>query len=298
MALDWDKLRIFHAVAEAGSFTRAGETLNLSQSAVSRQIGALETALNTPLFHRHARGLIPTEQGEVLYRTVREVFGKLSLAEAQISESKERPSGLLRVTAPVAFGSLWLAPRLRDFLELYPEITLNLLVDDDPLDLGMREADCAIRMQQPKQGDLVQRHLSTIHNHIYSTPQYLKRNGMPKSPADLDHHRLIVYGDDPRPPFPGVNWILEAGCRPGERRTPAMMVNNVYAIVRAVESGLGIAAFPDYMAQESTAIVQVLPELEGPAYEVYFVYPEEMRNSKRIAVFRDYLLRKIAEARF
>ena len=91
--MDWDKLRVFHAVAEAGSFTHAGDTLNLSQSAVSRQISALEEALQVPLFHRHARGLILTEQGEALNRTVREVFAKLAMTEALLTESREKPAG-------------------------------------------------------------------------------------------------------------------------------------------------------------------------------------------------------------
>ena len=113
--MDWDKLRVFHAVAEAGSFTHAGDTLNLSQSAVSRQISALEEALQVPLFHRHARGLILTEQGEALNRTVREVFAKLAVTEALLTESKEKPAGRLKVTTTVGFGASWLAPRLQDF---------------------------------------------------------------------------------------------------------------------------------------------------------------------------------------
>ena len=296
--LDWDKLRIFRAVAEAGSFTRAGELLNLSQSAVSRQIGALEESLHTPLFHRHARGLILTEQGEVLLRAVHEVTAKLALAEAQLSESKERPSGLLRVTAPVAFGSTWLAPQLREFLDRHPDVRIQLAIDDSELDLGMREADCAIRMHPPRQSDLIQKHLLTLHVHVFAAPDYLKRRGTPKSVADLDRHALIVYGEDPKPPFAGINWLLEAGCPPGRRREPALMVNNVYAILRAVEAGVGIAALPDYIARESTKIVQILPDVEGPHYETYFVYPEEMRNSKRIAVFRDFLMSKIGETAF
>ena len=112
MALDWDKLRVFHAVAEAGSFTHAGDILKLSQSAVSRQVSALESSLKVPLFHRHARGLILTEQGELLYRTVHDVFAKLAMAEAQLSETKDRPKGALKVTATVALGSTWLTPRM------------------------------------------------------------------------------------------------------------------------------------------------------------------------------------------
>lgn len=296
--MDWDRLRIFHAVAEAGSFTHAGETLNLSQSAVSRQISALEESLKTPLFHRHARGLIKTEAGEMLHSTVREVFGKLASVETQITETRERPSGLLRITTTVAFGSVWMLPRLREFLELYPDINVNLLVEDSELDLGMREADCAIRMSAPRQPDLIQRHLMAVHMHVFAAPTYLKRFGTPQTAAELDKHRIIVYGEDPRPPFPGVNWLLEVGRPAGQRRTPILEVNNVSAILRAVENGVGIAAFPDYMAQESSKIVQILPNLDGPTYEAYFVYPEEMRNSKRIAVFRDFLVRKVTETVF
>ncbi|MFN3077851.1 MAG: LysR family transcriptional regulator, partial [Alphaproteobacteria bacterium] len=124
--MDWDKLRIFHAVAVAGSFTHAGEALALSQSAVSRQIGALEESLGVALFHRHARGLILTEQGELLYRTAHDVFAKLALAESRIAESKDRPEGPLAITATVAFGSLWLTPRIREFIELYPDISVSL----------------------------------------------------------------------------------------------------------------------------------------------------------------------------
>ncbi len=297
-AMDWDKLRIFHAVAAAGSFTHAGEKLNLSQSAVSRQISALEESVRAPLFHRHARGLILTEQGELLFNTVREVFDKLAMVEAQLAETKERPSGLLRVTTTVAFGSVWLAPRLRDFSDAYPDVQISMRVDDRELDLGMREADCAIRMHPPRQADLIQRHLLSVHVHVFASQEYLKKYGAPKTAADLDKHRIIVYGDDPNPPFPNVNWLLEVGTSGGKKRTPALMVNNVSAILRAVENGIGIAAFPDYIAQQSTKIVQVLPELEGPTYEAYFVYPEELRSSKRIAVFRDYLVQKVAESQF
>ena len=213
MAMDWDKLRVFHAVAEAGSFTHAGESLNLSQSAVSRQISALEESLSVPLFHRHARGLILTEQGELLFRTAREVFAKLAMAEGLISESKDRPKGPLKITTTVAFGSIWLTPRIREFLDLYPEIQVSLVVDDSELDLSMREADVTIRMSPPRQPDLIQRHLVTVQVHIYATNEYLQRHGTPQRPEDLEEHRVIVYGEDARPPVPGVNWLLEVGTR-------------------------------------------------------------------------------------
>ncbi len=293
--MDWDKLRVFHAVAEAGSFTRAGEALNLSQSAVSRQISGLEGSLKVPLFHRHARGLLLTEQGEMLYRTAHEIFAKLTMAEARLSESTERPQGPLRITTTVAFGSVWLTSRMKDFLIHYPDVDVTLVLADTELDLSMRQADVAIRMLPPRQPDLIQRHLMTMRYHVFAAPEYLKKHGMPKTPEDLDNHRIVVFGDDVRPPVPNLNWLLEAGTKPSRKRQAALKVNSTYAIFRAVQSGLGLGALPDYMSRESGNLVEVLPELRGPTVDTFFVYAEELRHSKRIGVFRDYLVRRIAE---
>jgi DNA-binding transcriptional LysR family regulator len=291
--MDWDKLRVFHAVAEAGSFTHAGDTLNLSQSAVSRQISALEEALQVPLFHRHARGLILTEQGESLNRTVREVFAKLAMTEALLTESKEKPAGRLKVTTTVGFGASWLAPRLQSFLEAYPDVSMTLLLDDTDLDLAMREADVAIRMHPPKQPDLVQRHLMAIDWHVMASPDYLKKHGTPQRAEDLDQHKIILFGNY-RPPVPDVDWLAEVGRRPGSPRKPLLEVNSLQAMTEAARSGLGIAALPDYLANDAEGLVRIMPDLKAPRVDVFFVYPEELRNSKRVAVFRDFLLARLA----
>ncbi|MEE8279348.1 MAG: LysR family transcriptional regulator [Alphaproteobacteria bacterium] len=296
--MDWDKLRVFHAVAAAGSFTHAGESLNLSQSAVSRQVGSLEESLHVPLFHRHARGLILTEQGELLYQTTKEVFIKLAMTEAVLGETAGRPKGPLKITTTVDFGSIWLTPRMKEFTELFPEIEVELVLDDAERDLAMREADVAVRMTPPRQPGLIQRQLMTIHFHVYASPEYLKTHGMPKKPGDLADHMIIVYGEEARPPVTDVNWLLGVARKRDERARAILKVNNIYGIYRAVRSGVGIAALPDYTVRQVSNLVRILPELEGPSYAAYFVYPEELRHSKRIAVFRDYLLRKIAESRF
>lgn len=292
--MDWDKLRVFHAVAEAGSFTHAGDTLNLSQSAVSRQISALEEALQVPLFHRHARGLILTEQGESLNRTVREVFAKLAMTETLLTESKEKPTGRLKVTTTNGFGAQWLAPRLPAFLDAYPDVSVSLILDDSELDLAMREADVAIRMHQPRQPDLVQRHLLTMNWFVCASPQYLKKHGSPPRAEDLDQHRLVLFGDY-RPPVPDINWLCEAGRSAGNPRRAVLEVNSLYAMMQAIQSGLGIGALPDYMANETAGLTRILPDVKSPKVDVYFVYPEELRNSKRVSVFRDFLLARLAE---
>jgi DNA-binding transcriptional LysR family regulator len=292
--MDWDKLRVFHAVAEAGSFTHAGDTLSLSQSAVSRQISALEEALQVPLFHRHARGLILTEQGESLNRTVREVFAKLAITEALLTESKEKPAGRLKVTTTMAFGSSWLAPRLQGFLEAYPDVSVSLLLDDSELDLAMREADVAIRMHPPKQPDLVQRHLMAMQWHVVAAPEYLKKHGVPQRAEDLDAHRLVLFGNH-HPPVQEVNWLADAGRRAGNPRRALLDVNSFHAMLLAIRSGMGIGALPDYLVNENPDLVHVLGDLKGPKVDVFFVYPEELRNSKRVAVFRDFLLARLAE---
>lgn len=296
--MDWDKLRIFHAVAQAGSFTHAGEELALSQSAVSRQVSSLEDELGVSLFHRHARGLILTEQGELLYSTAHDVFGKLAIAKAMLADSKAKPSGDLRVTTTVGFGSTWLTPRIREFLELYPDISLSLICEDRELDLAMREADVAIRLSAPTQPDLVKRRLLTVHNHIYATREYIGRHGEPERVEDLDNHAIVVYGSEAPPSLRNVNWLLNFGAKPHTRRRPVLQVNNIYGLLLAVESGLGIAALPDYMVHGNNSLTRVLPDIEGPSFDTYFVYPEELRNTKRIGVFRDFLISKVQDWTF
>ncbi|MBL4740546.1 MAG: LysR family transcriptional regulator [Sneathiella sp.] len=296
--MDWDKLRIFHAVAEAGSFTHAGETLHLSQSAVSRQVSALEDSLKITLFHRHARGLLLTEQGEILYQTAHEVFAKLAMTEAQLMDAKDKPSGEIKVTATVGLGSNWLTPRIREFIDLYPEITVNLILADRELDLGMREADIAIRLRPPVQPDLIQRKLMTVRHHLYASPEYLEKNGTPTRLEDLTSRRILVYGEEAPANISNVNWILNSLREYKKDITPIFKVNNVYGLLRAIQSGLGIGSLPDYVVQGHKNVVKIVPDVEGPSFDAYYVYPEELRKSKRVTIFRDFLIQEVAQSEF
>ncbi len=296
--MDWDKLRVFHAVAEAGSFTHAGEALNLSQSAISRQVSALEQDLGVTLFHRHARGLVLTEQGELLFGTTKDVFQRLATAQAMLTDSTERPRGVLKVTTTVALGSIWLTPRVKQFMDLYPDVRLTLILTDEEIDIGMREADVAIRLTAPTQPDLIQRRLMTMHTHVYASPEYLKERGMPQSLADLADHNLIIYGEDTRPPTAKVNWLMDTLAQAGVTPHNVLKVNNIYGIYRAVQSGVGLAGLPDYTVRQISNLVRIMPDVNGPSYECFLVYPAELRASKRIAVFREFLLGQISESLF
>jgi DNA-binding transcriptional LysR family regulator len=292
--MDWDKLRVFHAVADAGSFTHAGESLGLSQSAVSRQVHALEESLAVMLFHRHARGLILTEQGDLLYRSVHDVFHRLSMTEAMLTDSKDRPEGPLKITTTVAFGSTWLTRVIRRFIDDYPGIDVSLALADSDLDITMREADCAIRFAMPTRPDLIQRHLRQIRSRLYASPEYLRTHGMPQSIEDIDGH-VIVFGEDSPAPSPTINWVMKLRVADQPLR-PVLRVNNIYGMYRAAASGLGVAPLPSYMARLSSDLVHVLPDVVGPEADMYFVYPEELRESKRIIVFREFLIRSLNEA--
>ena len=290
--MDWDKLRIFQAAAQAGSFTHAGETLNMSQSAVSRQVSALEADLGVPLFHRHARGLILTEQGEELFRAASDVLLKLESVRSRLTESAEKPSGTLRITTTVGIGSTWLTQRLHEFVDLYPTINAHLILDDVELDLAMRQADVAIRLRQPTQPDLIQRRLFTVHMHVYAAPAYLKRFGTPKTVADLDSHRIVTFGVPVPSYLRDLNWLELAGRGSDDPREPALKINNIFAIKNAVMNGTGIAVLPNYMVEPESGLVQLLPEEQVPSFATYFVYPAELKNSARVHVFRDFLLSK------
>ncbi|MEO0981942.1 MAG: LysR family transcriptional regulator [Pseudomonadota bacterium] len=290
--MDWDKLKSFHAAAETGSLTAAGERLGVSQSAVSRQISALEESLAVSLFQRHPRGLVLTDAGHTLLRSTKDMASAANIAASALKDQQETAQGDLVVTAPVAFGSTWLVPRLGPFLRDHPDLRLDLRLDDREYDLLKLEAECAIRLWAADKADLIQRKLVGVATNLYAAPDYLKVHGAPQSPQDLDDHKIIAYGDD-RSPMQTVNWALRIGRDDRPPRKAALRVNNVFAMLRAVETGLGVADVPDYMAAASPKLVRVLPEHTGPSFDLYFIYPSDLKRSKRVAAFRDFLTREI-----
>ncbi len=296
--MDWDKLKIFHAVAEAGSFTSATVILNLSQSAISRQIQSLEDDLKVKLFERHARGLTLTENGEYVYKTAHEVISKLKEVETSLGDQKNKPTGKITITTVRSFGTHWLTPRIQEFMQLHPEMEVELIFDDKELDLSTRQADIGIFMRRPKQLNYIQKKLMDINYHIYGSNSYLEKHGMPKSIADLNKHKFISFGKGTPSPVYNPDWALKIGMKDSKKRKSIMKVNSVMGLLLAVESGVGLAALPDYLVFQSKNLIKVLPKVEGPITEAHFVYPQSLKNVARVQAFRNFLYSKISEWKF
>ena len=292
MNLDWEKLRLFDCVADAGSFTEAARRLHMSQPALSRQISALEDQVGAKLFHRHARGLAMTHEGEQLHVATHDMSERLEQTRSAIDVSRGRPSGEIRLTTTVSFGSTWLARQMGAFLDRYPDITVTMILADHDVDLAKREADCAIRFHAPYQGELIQKPLVPIHHRLCASPEYLAAHGTPRTVADLDSHRLLAYGSAAPDALKGINWALELG-HGGSPRTPALTLNNSFGVLQAVEAGAGIAALPSYLIRFSGKVEVVLPQIAGATFRTFFVYPGELRKSVRVIALRDFLVERM-----
>jgi DNA-binding transcriptional LysR family regulator len=292
MPFDWDRLRVFHAAAQAGSFTHAAESLNLSQSAVSRQVSALEHDVGVPLFARHARGLVLTEQGEMLFRTTRDIMVRLEGVRERLNETADKPSGLLKVTTTVGLGASWLTERVHEFLELYPDLHLQLILANEELDLTQRQADCALRLRQPQQPDLIQRRLFTIRLHVFASAAYLEAHGTPKSVAEFDQHRIVTFGPTAPAFLRDLNALETVGRSEDERRSPTLQINDLLAIRRAVLKGVGLAILPDYMAATTPELKPINVDFDLPSFDVFFCYTEAVKNQAKLKAFREFLFAK------
>ena len=288
--MDWDKLKIFHNVALDLNISEAAHKMNISHSSISRQVSALERELKVSLFKRHARGLTLTEQGKILFKTAHDIFGKIALTEAQLTDSKEKPAGPLTIAATVAFGTTWLAPRIEKFANSYPDIDISIIIENKYTDLAQGEADVALRLTEPTQMDLIRFPLYEFQFKIYSSPEYIEKYGIPKDVAELSKHKIVAFGHDVEPSIPDVNCILDL--LPKKKKVKVLYVSNMYGVMRAIGGGAGIGALPEYMKISSNNLVPILPDAKTPKAVIYFTYPSELKGSKKIGALRDFLVRE------
>ncbi len=289
--MDWDKLKIFHNVALDLNISEAAHKMNISHSSISRQISALERDLKVSLFKRHARGLTLTEQGKILFKTAHDIFGKIALTEAKLTESKEKPTGPLTIAATVAFGTTWLAPRIEKFTNSYPDIDVSIIIENKYTDLAQGEADVALRLTEPTQMDLIRFPLYEFQFKIYSSPEYIEKFGIPKDVSELPNHKIVAFGDSVEPSIPDVNCILDL--LPKNKKVKTLFISNMYGVMRAIGGGAGIGALPEYMRISINNLVPILPNADTPKTIIYFTYPPELKGSKKIEALRDFLVREV-----
>ena len=289
--MDWDKLKIFHNVALDLNISEAAHKMNISHSSISRQISALERDLKVSLFKRHARGLTLTEQGKILFKTAHDIFGKIALTEAKLTESKEKPTGPLTIAATVAFGTTWLAPRIEKFTNSYPDIDVSIIIENKYTDLAQGEADVALRLTEPTQMDLIRFPLYEFQFKIYSSPEYIEKFGIPKDVSELPNHKIVAFGDSVEPSIPDVNCILDL--LPKNKKVKTLFISNMYGVMRAIGGGAGIGALPEYMRISNNNLVPILPNVDTPKTIIYFTYPPELKGSKKIEALRDFLVREV-----
>jgi len=288
-------IAVFVRVAELGSFTRAADALEISKAAVSKSIGRLEKRLGTRLLHRTTRKLTLTEAGDTFFRRGAAALAELNNAQQEISQLSQTPRGLLRVTAPTYLGSVTLAPLLHEFLARYPEVSLDLNLNDARVDLVQERFDVAVRMSTLTDSTLVSRRLAPCPIHIVASPAYLKRHGTPKSPADLRQHECLVYSVSRTP----NEWRLRA---PNGRWVTVevkdrLRCNNDFVIKQAALDGLGIAFFPAFFVEKEIAdgrLVRILKDCDGPAFFIQAVYASRHHLPPKVRAFVDFLVEKLA----
>ncbi len=288
--VNWEKIKTFYNVAMVGSFTRAAEELNITQSALSRSIMQLEYDLKTKLFYRTIRGLDLTQEGQALFKIAQRMAAEAKNITQLLENGATDPKGLLTIATTPSLATMWLPYYMNGFFEKYPDMRLKIVAKDEDLDLTARQADVSIHPLVLHQDDLMQEYLLTFKPKAFASPEYLEKYGYPKKPADLDHHRLITYSEDYIQPYGNVNWILYAG-RPTQIRTPFLRITTGAGLLAMAEAGLGICAISDeYPAvKHSKKLVRILPDFEGPGVKIYYSYPKQLKDVARIRCLGDYL---------
>jgi DNA-binding transcriptional LysR family regulator len=211
---------------------------------------------------------------------------RVDAASARIRDSEEEVFGELRVTTTTGFGTLWLAPRLTKLYEQYPDLKVDLMLEERVLDLPMREADVAIRMKEPSQADLIRKKLMQIRMCLYATPDYLAANGTPLRLEDMADHRLICQNTASAQVGAGLQLIKQLMMH--DVRS-LLTVNNYFGVLQGVLNHLGIGVLPDYLTQDFPDLVKVLEDTESADVPVFLAYPEELRQSKRVSAFKDFV---------
>lgn len=290
--MDLARLKHFYTVVKAGSLSGAGKILNMDHSTLSRSMQLLEHSLKTQLLERTPRGVKLTHDGKKVFEFSQRFIKEAEVLKNLVHDSTNEPQGDLTIVTTPHMGSSWLMSHLGDYLNRYPKMKLRIIGRMEKIDVT--EADVAICAYIASHPNLIQRHLKSFKMGLWASPKYLEKHGKPKSIEDLDDHKIIAYGTNVINPYGNSSWILEVGKTPPFIRIPYLQVNNLEGLINAVKEGIGIAELSgDWPSVKELNLVNVLPNIEAPVVDLYYVYNENMKKSKRITALADYLESKL-----
>jgi DNA-binding transcriptional LysR family regulator len=288
-------MRAFVKVVEHGSFSEAARSLRVSRSAVSKYVMELEQALGVQLLNRTTRSASPTENGRAYYERSIAILAELEEADLAVTSLQAEPRGLLRVNAPMSFGTLHLGPALVEFMEKYPELQIQLTLSDEQIDAVQEGFDVTLRIAELASSSLIARRLLGIPRVFCASPEYIKRRGVPEHPKDLKNHDCLTYGFLAT----GTQWRLTGP--DGEHSMPVpwrLCANNAEVLKQAVLKGRGIALLPTFIAGSALRSGMLLPVLEkyhAPEIALYAIYPPTRHLSSKVRLFIDFLLERFRD---
>ncbi len=287
---DLEGLAIFAKVAERRSFAGAAEELALSKATVSKAVARLEAKLGARLFNRTSRRLALTETGRGLALRAAAMLAEGEAAESDVQFQSAAPRGKLRLTAPMSFGVLYIAPLIPEFLRRYPEISIDLHLSDAQVDIVGEGYDAALRIAVLPDSSLVARKLCDMPIHLVAAPSYLKKHGRPKHPLELAERPCVTYAYQTG----SETWRFRKRFGEAVSVRPAgpLCVNNGDAMLPALIAGMGFAVLPEFLLRTALAkggLKIVLPEWQLPAGAVYWLTPPGGPRPRRVAVLADFL---------
>jgi len=293
---DLNGIRIFKRVVEAKSFTAAADRLGISQAQVSKEITRLERTLGARLLNRTTRRLSLTEVGNAFYAHCQRIETEINAAKAAVASLHADVNGIVRVSAPVAFGVRHIAPAVTPLIGQYPKLQIDLVLDDRPVDLLKEGFDIAIRLTCSPHPSLVARRLAPIHWIACGAPSYFERCGMPMHPAELSRHHCLVY---PHSTISSEWEFHKDGQRTRVSVSGHFSANNGEALCRAAVDGLGIVMMPSFLTGEDLRqgrLMQVLPDYDVPVSDVYAVYLPNRYLLPKIRAFIDFFVERFRPA--
>jgi DNA-binding transcriptional LysR family regulator len=286
-------LRAFAKVVELGSFSEAGRQLRLSRSAISKYVADLENDLGVHLINRTTRRVSPTENGQSYYERVLAILADLEAADRSVTHKQSTPRGLLRVNAPMSFGTIKLGPVIADFMALYSELQIQLVLSDEQVDPMQGGLDVTLRIAELESSSLIARKIIPIERVVCASPAYLERQGIPTHPNDLRHHNCLTYGYLST----GNQWKL-IGVDGDHWIAPkwTLCANNAEVLRDTAARGCGIAVVPVFIAEKELkngTLRSILTDYHPPALSLYALYPPTRHLAVKVRLFIEFLIRQI-----